>query len=167
MVMYKKAIIGLGIAKFVQNTMFCLLYFNAYEQGMPTSPECVNGPCCESTWLTMQIQISVTGPLLGIAVIGYLLGVCCESFMLFVLFFILHAILGLFAYTPLIVMTGQKVLTGDGILCYAGNPDEDSPVILIYVLQVWLYWVYTAMMCGILYLSCGKVLISKWVPGLL
>ena len=76
----------------------------------------------------------------------------------------IHAILGLFVYTPLIIITGMYALTGDGVLCYASNPDSGF-LILTYELEVWLYTTYTAMMTGILYLSCGKVLLAKCFPS--
>ena len=76
-----------------------------------------------------------------------------------------HAILGLGVYTPLIYITGSSVLMGDGVLCYASNPDSHF-VIFTYIFMVWLYTIYTAMMCIILYLAFGKVLLKKAFPGM-
>ena len=73
----------------------------------------------------------------------------------------IHAILGLGVYTPLEVLTGLYMLTGDGNECYNDNPDSGY-IIFVYLLQVWLYTIYTAMMTAILYLSIGKVLIAKF-----
>ena len=38
----------------------------------------------------------------------------------------IHAILGLFVYTPLIIITGMYALTGDGVLCYVRSIDDDE-----------------------------------------
>ena len=76
----------------------------------------------------------------------------------------IHAFLGLFVYTPLIIITGIYTLTGEGVDCYRENPDAKF-VIFTYELEVWLYTIYTAMMTGILYLSCGKVLLAKCFPS--
>ena len=76
-----------------------------------------------------------------------------------------HAILGLGFYTPNIYITGSSVLTGDGVLCYASNPDSGF-LIFTYLFMVWLYTIYTALMCVILYISCGKVLLKKAFPGM-
>jgi len=89
--------------------------------------------------------------------------VYCESFPLFLVFFVVHAILGLGVYTPLIIITGASALTNEGVLCYEENSDGDF-LIVTYLLQVWLYTMYTAMMTGILYLSCGKVLLAALFP---
>ena len=72
----------------------------------------------------------------------------------------IHAILGLFVYTPLIYLTASNVLTGDGVLCYPSNPDSNF-VIFTFEFEVWLYTIYTAMMTAILYLSCGKVVLTR------
>ena len=77
-----------------------------------------------------------------------------------------HAPLGLFVYTPLIYITGKALLTGDGVSCYAANPDAGF-LIVTYELEVWLYTTYTAMMCVILYLACGKVVLKSFGVELL
>ena len=64
-------------------------------------------------------------------------------------------------YTPLIYITGSNMLTGDGVSCYAVNPDAGF-IIFTYILEVWLYTTYTAMMCGILYISVGKPILKKF-----
>jgi len=156
LVAYKKPIIGLGVAKFVQNTFFFACYYSVYVKPLPAA-------ACEDTWWAIGAQSLNDGPLLGVAIIGYLMGTCCESFCLFLFFFLIHAFLGLFVYTPLIVITGSNLLTGDGVVCYDSNPDAHF-VIFTYLLETWLYTTYTAMMCFILYLSIGKVLLAKCFP---
>ena len=84
MVASKSLIIKLGIAKFVQNTCFFACYYSVYVKPMPAE-------VCEGTWWALGAQALNDGPLLGIAVVGYLVGVYIDSFLLFTIFFIVSA----------------------------------------------------------------------------
>ena len=75
----------------------------------------------------------------------------------------IHAPLGLFFYTPNELITSTSMLMGDGPSCYAVNPDGDY-LISTFLLETWLYTIYTAMMTAILYLVYGKVLLKKFFP---
>lgn len=155
MIANKSIIIKLGIAKFVQNTFFFALYYSIYVKPAPID-------ACADTWWALGAQSLDCGPLLAVGVIGYLIGAYYDNFTLFAIFFFLvHAPLGLFVYTPLIVITGKSLLTGDGLTCSAANPDAGF-LLVTYELEVWLYTTYTAMMCVILYLACGKVVLKSF-----
>lgn len=83
MIASKKAILGLGVAKFVQNTLFFCLYYSVYVKPLPAD-------VCEGTWNALGLQSLDCGPLLGSAVIFYLIGVALDSFGVFLVGFIVR-----------------------------------------------------------------------------
>lgn len=254
MVASKNTILALGVAKFVQNTFFFALYYSMYSKPVPAS-------YCDDTWWALGAQSLDCGPLLGIAVVGYLTGVYCESFPLFLVFFVVSATArahritlqymcpskdrrdacvrrftpsSVSASTPpsscALVSSNSCAATAGGssspYACVAHpesgrtnpSPRRSSPARRLSpmrefsatrrtatatfsssrtcsrsgatrpancirtasellpthlrmaielpsnCLQVWLYTMYTAMMTGILYLSCGKVLLAALFP---